>query len=627
MNANADATIRNKRRRLPSDLALKVYKNKEMVAFFKEKGIIKRRSMKDLKHRVPIAYQEESQYSPDGRLFAIAAQDIILFDAKSRKQLSVLSQKGEAVAIEFSADSQNLIVLYKINSSAVEEPFYEVVDVELQSLKEVKRFRLPIRTIMKYPEIKISPDKKLVATNFGSKIAVFDWNGKMTWEWQVSKKENPNRQRGRFDVTADWKYFLINLQRVEYPSKKTLPVVKFNDEKEPYIHSAKISDDGKSAVASGEGNGEIFRLFDLVRAKLIAEKKVGGTDLVLGNSDLSIIVGKSGIWYPNQNRIDRINPISNFNRLNAMSYSDVNQEVSAGPIFFSLTSAQNWKSVDPNKGDGLWMKFAAHGIINIYEFDEGSDGIQVGSLGYKMNNKEVYQAEQKSRYSDPESLDGSFTVSALTKKIIFKSGEELLVLPKDLQKKNIQTVTISRNNIINCSIIVNFKHTAALYDTSTKKHKLITLPGFKKAFTYRSSISTQGNFIDVHTDMGNYIYDIKNKKIVLNYLKKCSMKFTLDEKYFIISKQKSIYFYNTKTWLVDKTFIIPSGRVISMRISPDNKKLLITNTNYQGQLFDLESGSLIYTLVKAGYYDIVVFDKNGHEVFSTVKISELFKSP
>ena len=629
LEAGVDTTIKNKRNKVAGEIAKRTG-TKKLIAYLKKKGAIPRpplRNVKNLKHQVALSYHAESQYSPDGKFFVLAARDIILFDAKSRKQLSVLSQKGAAVAIEFSADSQNLAVLYKINSGPIEKPFYELVNFELPTLKESKRFRLPTNSEMKYPEIKISPDKKLVATNFASKIVVFDWNGKVSWEWQVDEKKNLNRQRGRFDVTPDWKYFLINLQRVQYPSKATLPAIKFNDRSRPLIHDAKISADGKKAVASGESNGEVFRLFDLEAGTLIKEKKVGFTKQVLGNSDLSVIVGEHGIWYPAKDQVDSINPVSNSDGLDALAYCVAKGEVSAGSLYFSLNTAKKWKSVDPNKGDGLWFGFASHGIIDTYRFAGTANKISTRGVGYDMQTKDVDSVPYKGFSAGIKSPDGSFEIIRHTKMIKFKNGEQLLFLPESLQKEHIQNFEISQNNIISCA---TRNGTIITYDVAARKLKLITVPDQNGFHDYNAKVSPGGSFIEVRDWTGSNkisIYDFKSEKVLFDEtLTKTSTRlFTLDEKYYVVTNQKNIYFYNTKNWKVEKTITLSSGGVITMDISPDNKTLLVSNTNAQGQLWDIESGLLVSTLVRAASSEIIVFDSKGIEMFSTDKVADLFK--
>lgn len=61
----------------------------------------------------PVVRAEAAAYSPDGRYFALGGATTVLYDAKTRKSMKLLSLKRDnATALAFSRDSKRLAVEY-----------------------------------------------------------------------------------------------------------------------------------------------------------------------------------------------------------------------------------------------------------------------------------------------------------------------------------------------------------------------------------------------------------------------------------------------------------------------------------------------------------------------------------
>jgi WD40 repeat protein len=619
----------------------------EVISCFKKNGFMGEqylRTLGNVAQRTPVKFHADTQYSPDGKVYVIAAKDLVFYDTESHREINVYSDtreaaasksgKGNPIAIEFSGDSQNLAVLYQMSPTPLHNHSYELSFIDIATMKELARFPLPkevsYNDIYLYPELRINPDKKLIALDAGPKIMVFDLQGNMTWQWDADT--TVNRQKVGFDATPDWEYFLINLQRIEYPSKKILPAVKFSEESKPYIHSAKISVDGKKAVASGGPNGEMIRLFDLEKGTLIKEVKCGASRRVQANDDLSTVVVYKGIWYP---KSDRFHAVSSLPMDGIISFSEKKKEVSVSGTYFSLETAENWPKTYGWHGDGQWMFSPSTGNYNTYHFDRSSEKILflAGAI------RDAYDFKKNERYDVPrgmdyvvESPDKSFALSHKGV-MTLADDEELKFLSDEITNElrfNTEPFVISINNIIGG---VTDELTLIMYDFNQRK--LLHTIKLKKKHSFPSvqlSISSEGKYLEVRQRTESMrtdatVLDIQSGKVLFNknFVQARKNFFTQDEKFYVVINHNKLHLFDTTTWEISRVISLQEGAVDKAEMSPDNKSILVTNTNGQGQIIDMNSGETKYTLMKGRYEQVVVFDEEGKEIFSTDGLERVLK--
>lgn len=253
-----------------------------------------------LKKLRPMARSGVSRYSPDGNWFVIGSDDLRVFDLSRRECVDVIPVSGyRLVALDFSADGSKLATGYWTfdPQEDPEDRGFEIVILSFPQGKELTRFAgLPGHTNSRR-RLAFSPDGKLLADGYAKTVQVRDVeSGEVTWEITDADLEVAGHSYASFDVTPDWKYFLVNLQRVAYPSKETIPMVKFADESRPFFWQNLISADGKLAVAMGGPNGSIQKLFELESGNMIQEVNEVPSRSITASPDFSRFVNAQGYW-------------------------------------------------------------------------------------------------------------------------------------------------------------------------------------------------------------------------------------------------------------------------------------------------------------------------------------------
>lgn len=213
-------------------------------------------------------------YSPDGRHFVFGGSVLQVYDAKTRKVVAIFGrQVNRVTAVDFSDDGKQLAVEYPVWDPPAEGTniAHEIVVYSFPGGQEKARFKGLESDYNRHRRLAISPDGTLVATSNAKGIAVFEiTTGKVTWEYKHDPKANPNSSYSAFDVTPDWKYFLLNLARIDYPAGTVSCKARFNKEERPFYWADRISADGKRAVALGGMNGSEKKLFDLESGQELA---------------------------------------------------------------------------------------------------------------------------------------------------------------------------------------------------------------------------------------------------------------------------------------------------------------------------------------------------------------------
>jgi WD40 repeat protein len=325
----------------------------------------------------PLARSGVSQYSPDGKWFAIGADDVRLFDAESREYVKQIPiGKYPLVALDFSDDSRMLAVgmwTFAPQEQADARGF-EIVVVSVPDGKQRYRLTgLPEQRNWRR-RVAISPDGKSVATSNSKQIAVYDLQtGKITWQVHRDELEIVGSSYSSLDVTPDWKYFLFNLQRVSYPSKQTIPMVRFNDQERPFFRDNLISADGKQAAALGGENGSEQRLFDLESGKLLQEIKDVPSYSFAAAPDFKRFVNAHGHWSAETGKLTKLPAHANpFEEWYAVSADG--QEATVGAEAFRLDAPGD----DAKLGTWGSTESSIQGLAVAFN-DEGAALIESGS--------------------------------------------------------------------------------------------------------------------------------------------------------------------------------------------------------------------------------------------------------
>ncbi len=587
--------------------------------------------LEQLRHRYHGPELKAVLYSPNGKLFVAGGPDLIVLDAKSRKELATLDTKGmEVVALDISANSKIMCALLKSYNRTDEVTAQKVAVYALPSGRLLTHFEvLGLKDNNRMRRISFDPTTKKVAVCNGERLAVFSLSSGKE-EWSFSKPEDATYafNYSAFDATPDWKYFLFNLQRVAYPSKETLGVVKW-DEKEKF-HSHLIAPDGETAIVSGSWNCRVLKQIDLKRGEVLKEIKTEGGNILLADAGFGTILQERVLWDLSSNEMVALPTYNNFSGRNALAISPDGKELTLATVYIQRPA----ESVKVRPTDTThWFDESVNGISAACGFGHAEGELVIGSRSKRRLNLETGKVSK--RFQPPYlahgaamSPDGTLVLRG-SGSLEFPDGKEPVTLLSKEQKKS-----------------VSFKHTAfcptdergllvgdkGVILVDLQNQKVLEIQSFKKKKSQARSIcSRDGYFVAlISGDLNNSkfsLYDTNLKKFIVEdetsepYI----LAFSRDGTKLVRALGQSIEVLDLSTMEKVAAHTLDDGAVKALLSSPFTDTLLVVNKNGHHRVCELMTGKTLYTVAVATGDQAIVFDAKGKRVVETEDLGNLLQ--
>lgn len=593
-------------------------------------------------------------YSSDGNYFAAAGDDVLLFDAQTRRLLKKLpSVNTRATAVEFAPDGSLLAVEYRrFNTDTADQNYaYRIVIYRLPDGAAIHEFDTLSADYHTRRALRFSPDMQHLATSNDQGIAVYDISiGKISWQWQQDKNNNPHASHSAFDVTPDWKYFLFNLERISYPSAVSTLKARYNDSARPFFWINRIAPDGRQAIAVGGNDGVEKKIFDLDSGELRYEHTGEAISQLAINGDFTLFAGEAEIWYPREQRSLPFKPYSNSTTM-ALALSPDGKELSIGNLYFQPdklpTDAETLKQLrswSPEWQDSIqaWMPSSFSQVYAEYSFATAQQiQVKVGNSTRLFALQTQQWAQQTQRLDMPSPPSGfHFSVKSFSPDLQHGVNEEAkLFYHRSVGNSPVRLISEEElNNQHGTPLFID--HQTLLFITSNTLYKininsqeqLAVLPIQAEEIKDIAVSNNQGYamLLEEHWEfIGKQyfaVYDLQTPKTVITRTlgQAGGAVFSPDNQAWWRFYGKQIDRYDLSTGQITKTFNINSGRILSLSISPDGQQFMTTNSNGLAEIYNSQDGSKAYTFAANDLYNLIAFDTQGEPLDFVGQLAGMF---